>query len=702
MTIGTIISSATSGMSVAQLGLGTVSTNIANVNTPGYVREVVNPTSVVTAGVGAGVSTAGVALAANQYLQNASLGAAGQASSASVVSGLLNQAQTLFGDPTSSTGYFNQLGTMFSDFSTLANDPSSVLSSTQAVSDVNQFLSQSQSIATSLNGLNSQADQQITSDVGQVNQLLSQISGLNADITQTTAQGGDATASQNTQNELLNQLSSLIDVNATPGPNGTINVRTTSGVLLAGAGGAATLAYNPVATTSGQITVTPPGSTSTSDLTVASGEISGLLSLRGTQIPAVSAQLSEFVTQTVNALNAAHNASSSVPAAHQLTGTNTGLDLPTAISGFTGKTTVAIVNPSGQLQQSVAIDFGAGTMSANGGAAVSFTPSTFLATLNAELGVTGTASFSNGALSLQASNVGDGVAIADDPTTPSSKVGEGFSQYFGLNDLVTSTGITNYNTGLQPTDPSGLTGAITLRVANANGARIQDVTVTAPPGGTMQNLLDALNDPSTGVGLYGKFSLNSQGALTFAPTTPGSASIAVLKDTTQEGAGGPSMSQLFGIGVAQQASRTSTFAVRADIQANPANLATAQLNLSATLGQTALSPGDASGALALAQAGDAQMNFAAAGAAPASTTSVNNYAAQLSGQIGLAASNADQASTNASAVQTEANTRLQSVEGVSLDQELVNLTTYQQAYTASARLLQAATDIFTALIGVVP
>jgi len=49
-------------------------------------------------------------------------------------------------------------------------------------------------------------------------------------------------------------------------------------------------------------------------------------------------------------------------------------------------------------------------------------------------------------------------------------------------------------------------------------------------------------------------------------------------------------------------------------------------------------------------------------------------------------------------VQTEAQSRQQSVEGVNLDQELVNLTTYQQAYSASSRLITATNDMFTALM----
>ncbi|HTX50756.1 MAG TPA: flagellar basal body rod C-terminal domain-containing protein, partial [Caulobacteraceae bacterium] len=407
----------------------------------------------------------------------------------------------------------------------------------------------------------------------------------------------------------------------------------------------------------------------------------------------------------VTAINAAHNANSAVPAPQTLTGRNTGLDLPTIIGDFTGATNIAVVDSSGNLQQQVAINFSAGTMSVNGGAATAFTPATFLTSLNTALGGAATASFSNGALSLSATTAGQGIAIQDDPTTPSQDGGEGFSQFFGLNDLISSNEITNFNTGLQLSDANGFTpgGQIVLQLANASGTPLSQVTVTVPPAGspTMQDLLDALNSPTSGVGQYGAFSLNSDGAMTFTPTTPG-ASVSVVTDTTQRGPGGPSISQLFGIGQAQQASTATAYSIRSDIAANPMNMALATLNLpAAAAGEPVLSVGDGSGATALSNAANAQLNFPAAGGMGAATTTVTQYAANLGGDLGQQSSAAQSASTAATTLQNETQTQLQSVEGVNLDQQLVNLTTYQQAYSASARLIQASKDMIDTLLDMI-
>jgi flagellar hook-associated protein 1 len=55
----------------------------------------------------------------------------------------------------------------------------------------------------------------------------------------------------------------------------------------------------------------------------------------------------------------------------------------------------------------------------------------------------------------------------------------------------------------------------------------------------------------------------------------------------------------------------------------------------------------------------------------------------------------------ADAVTSEATARRQSVEGVNLDEELVRLTTYQQAFNASARMIQATKELFDVLTSMI-
>ena len=146
MSLTATLRTASSGLQAAQASLRTVSDNIANVNTPGYVRKAVNQSSLVVDGAGAGVKIDGVKRVTDQYLQLASLTASSDAKRWDAVSQYLDNAQSLFGDPGNEGFFFNRLDKIFSAFSTVAEDPSSTLLRGQAISSVQDFLTEADRI----------------------------------------------------------------------------------------------------------------------------------------------------------------------------------------------------------------------------------------------------------------------------------------------------------------------------------------------------------------------------------------------------------------------------------------------------------------------------------------------------------------------------------------------------------------------------
>ena len=215
----------------------------------------------------------------------------------------------------------------------------------------------------------------------------------------------------------------------------------------------------------------------------------------------------------------------------------------------------------------------------------------------------------------------------------------------------------------------------------------------------MADLVTALNNPATGLGRYGTFSLNAQGALSFAGSGSPPATLSVLDDTTVQAHSGVSMTELFGLGGGVRGSRADDFSIRTDIRSNPGRLALAQLNLGAAPGASALSSGDGRGARLLADAATTTVSFDGAGSSAAASMSLSRYASDLSGDIGARASAAKTRAEAAGALSQEARARQSAYEGVNLDEELVLLTTYQQAFNASARLIQAASEMYDTLLG---
>src|SRR3954471_117932 len=107
MSLNGIMGSAVSGLQAAQTGLRSVSDNIANVDTPGYIRKLVDQHSTVNGGVGSGVSVTQVRLAADRFLQAASLSASANRGQAGAEAAMWDQAQGLFGDPSENTSFFS-------------------------------------------------------------------------------------------------------------------------------------------------------------------------------------------------------------------------------------------------------------------------------------------------------------------------------------------------------------------------------------------------------------------------------------------------------------------------------------------------------------------------------------------------------------------------------------------------------------------
>ena len=704
MSLNAIMNSATTGLTTAQTQLRVVSDNVSNVNTPGYVRKIADQVTLTSQGMGAGVEVARIRLATDRFLQAASLNAGAEAARQGVRYELYDRIQSLFGDPGGKSGFFAQVDGVFAAFAASAEDPVSSPRRQDALFRTQAVFDEARRIAQQIQAVREDADGRIQSAVEKANNLLQQIEGLNLEIARATVVNGDASGAETAQAALIGQLAELMDIRVSVRPVGGVSIRTGSGTLLAGEG-AATLSYTRAGTVTGEtafneIWITEPGGQKRALLdNVTSGEIKGLVELRDTEAPAAAARLAELVAHMADELNRAHNASSAVPAPASLTGRNVGQTFESAIAGFTGQTTIAITNPAGIIQTRADIVFNGATMTINGAAA---TPATFLSVLNAQLGGAATASFVDGKLTIAASG-GNGVAIADDPDNPSSKTDRGFSHWFGLNDLISTNRPAFYETGMTAASPHGFTAgeSLSFRFTGESGSKLRDIRVSIPAGGTVGDLIDALNDPAAGVGRFGSFALGPDGTLKFTAYGNPPPTMSVLEDTTIQTPSGISVTELFGIGAGVRSSRADGFSLRSDIRQSPGKLALSQLNLSAAAGTSALSPGDGRGALLLADAGERAANFSPAGDSSGGLISVSRYASELAGEIGGKAASAKNRNDTASALATEASARQSAYEGVNLDEELVLMTTYQQAFNASARLIQAAKDMYDTLLGMI-
>jgi flagellar hook-associated protein 1 FlgK len=140
----------------------------------------------------------------------------------------------------------------------------------------------------------------------------------------------------------------------------------------------------------------------------------------------------------------------------------------------------------------------------------------------------------------------------------------------------------------------------------------------------------------------------------------------------------------------------------AAVSANPARVgfASPAITPSTVVGDTIVSAGDNAGAIALQNVITKSQSFHAAGGIAAQVASLSDYAASFYQNVSTQSNAVTAAQTTQDDRLTEATARYSSNSGVSLDEELTALTTYQQAYAAGARILTVVDQLYQTLLGI--
>ena len=702
MALNGVISSGLSAIATNSAAMRVTSDNIANVNTPGYVRRTAQQETLAPGGQLAGVQLSDVQRIVNAYLDTEVTNANGNASRYDVQSTIMDQLNAALGEPGDGTSIGSRLDAVYSALGQASLDPSSLANRLGALNSFDSLAQEISGLAGSISDARTGADQQIGAAVSQANTLIQKISELNPQIQHAMVTGDTGTGLLDQRDALVSQLSSLIGIRTMTQPDGRLFISTADGIQLV-SDNYAVLNFQPssgpsfkpiTVQTMGTLSGQPVGSPQNLDSHVSNGELRGLLDMRDGTLASIGEELGSLAQTLSNAFNAVHNANAAVPPPSTLSGRNTGL-LGTDALNFTGQTTIAITDANGTDQHDIAIDFDGGTLSVDGGPATSIggTIDSFATALNTALGGNGTANFSNGELTLSATG-GNGLVIGDNSANPSSRGGVGFSQFFGLNDLFTSTGNSIATTGLSTSDSHGLApgGTIGLVLKGPNGERVGETNV-AVTGSTIGDMITALNSAMAG---KATFSLDANGQMQVTNAAQYSGyNLEVTQDTTQRGTTGESFTSLFGIGSGQKMAMAQNFSLAANLVNSPQSLAFAQPNIGAT---TVVTPGDNRGLLALQDVMNQAQNFPASGSLPARSVRLSDF---------TAAFYQDTASrgTSIDASKTAGDTRLQLAqqkqsesEGVNLDQELEKMMSLQQAYNAGARLLTVAQQLYDALL----
>ena len=142
--------------------------------------------------------------------------------------------------------------------------------------------------------------------------------------------------------------------------------------------------------------------------------------------------------------------------------------------------------------------------------------------------------------------------------------------------------------------------------------------------------------------------------------------------------------------------------VRSDIVSDPARLARGALvSTTAPLpkaGELAVALGDASIIQSLADKFLEDLQFAATGGLPFTAVTLASYASEILSTTAISAANAEKTAMFKQILFEELSFRSESISGVNIDEELRNMVLYENAYAATARVIQVVDDLFDILL----
>jgi flagellar hook-associated protein 1 FlgK len=650
---GNLFFTGLSGLNVARTALMTTAHNTANVYTTGYSRqvaEVATNAAVATGsgyiGTGAGVTT--ISRSYDRYL-TAQLATAQSSSAALNAYGTqINRIDSLLADKTSGISVLMQ--TFFTAVQGVANTPADSAARQQLISSAQSLSNKFRATDQYLTDLNGSVNDQISGSVSQINTYASKIASLNQQIGMMSAVAGGQPPNDllDQRDQLVSDLSQIVDVKVLEQDNGKYNVFMGNGQSLVTGDQAATMkavpsAADPTRTTVALVGMAGNVSELGSDV-ITGGSLGGLMNFRTqTLIPAQNA-IGRLAMAVSGAFNAQHGL---------------GVDLNGALGTdfFTTATPGVYSNAKNT-----------GNMVLSGV-------------------VTDTSQLGTSDYSVQVSNVAGTLNYA--VTRLSDKQAMGSFTSFPISF-----------DGLSLTQASGTAqaGDSFLVQPTRTGARDMDVLVLDPAKVAAASPIVTGNS----AGNQGSGKLGAATVDPTYPTTPLAANLTLSYDSATGALSGFPATSAVTVTLAN--GTATTYAAGAPVpytagaQISFDGLGMAMTGTPAngdtfTIGKNAGGVSDGSNALLL---GALQRQATMGNGA----TTFNGAYSQLVSEVGNKAMEIKVATKTQESVTSQIKASQQSISGVNEDEETANLLMFQQMYQANAKVIQTASTIFDAILGI--
>jgi len=231
MSLFSSIQIANNALIAAQLGLQVTSNNVANANTPGYIRQELQLTPAPTQRyggllLGLGVNVTAVIQQTDRFLEERVHNAGSDLANSEAQESAYTQLESLIGE-LSDTDLSTSLDNFFNSIHDILNQPDSVSVRNLAVLQGRTLTDDIRRLDQRVREIRTDVNNQVASSADHINALLVEISKLNVQIS--IAEGGntlpsDAVGLRDRRSQALGELSKIIDIQAVEQKTGDVSV----------------------------------------------------------------------------------------------------------------------------------------------------------------------------------------------------------------------------------------------------------------------------------------------------------------------------------------------------------------------------------------------------------------------------------------------------------------------------------------------
>ena len=307
-----ILSVGTRALQANQVALQTAGHNIANVNTPGYSRQSVVQQTVPGQFTGSGYVGKGVEIQTiernySTYLTRQSALAGTTAAADTARTDKLKQLQDIFAGGASGLG--SAVNTMLNAFSDVATAPTDLTARAVVLARVDETAARMRTASQSMDDLQAGVTQELNAKINSINNLAKSIAGVNEKIAYAQGTGQPANDLLDQRDQLVRDLNQFVQTTSIAADDGTVGIFLAGSqpLVLGNKASSVELVADDFGVKSQKLAIRQTGVlTALDENMLGGGEVSGLLRFQNTDLAEGRNLLGRFTLAVTTSMNDQH------------------------------------------------------------------------------------------------------------------------------------------------------------------------------------------------------------------------------------------------------------------------------------------------------------------------------------------------------------------------------------------------------------